>query len=67
MDPRYSPFDPLCWLIFAGFLVSMILIVKTYHRKYPGYPEAFLIKEKLSSEDRPSPQIEGDAPAAELP
>lgn len=38
MNPGYSPFDPVVWLIFAAFTVSVYVIVKIYHRRYPNYP-----------------------------
>lgn len=34
----YSPFNPFLWMIFAGFLVFVFLIVKLFHRWYPNYP-----------------------------
>jgi len=46
MSYHYTPFDPLIWLIFAGFLVFTFLIVKIYHRKYPNYPQSIEKNEK---------------------
>jgi hypothetical protein len=40
MDARYTPFDITVWLIFLGFWMCVYSIVRWYHRKYPGYPEA---------------------------
>lgn len=40
MSYYYTPFDPLIWLIFVGFLGFTFLIVKIYHRKYPSYPQS---------------------------
>ncbi len=34
----YSPFNPVVWLTFAGFLVVVYVTVKFYHGKYPNYP-----------------------------
>lgn len=40
MSYPYTPFDPLVWLIFATFLVCVVLIVKAFHHRYPGYPRS---------------------------
>jgi hypothetical protein len=40
MDPVYSAFDPVVWLIFAAFTVSVYVIVKIYHHRYPKYPKS---------------------------
>jgi hypothetical protein len=34
----YSPFNAIIWLIFAGFVAVAYLTVKTFHAKYPDYP-----------------------------
>ncbi len=35
----YSPFNPVIWMIFAGFVAVTYLTVKTFHSKYPNYPQ----------------------------
>jgi hypothetical protein len=34
----YSPFNPVIWLIMAGFVAITYLAVKVFHGKYPDYP-----------------------------
>jgi hypothetical protein len=34
----YSPFNPVIWLIVAGFVAVTYLTVKVFHGKYPNYP-----------------------------
>jgi hypothetical protein len=36
----YSPFNPVIWLIFAGFVAITYLTVKVFHGKYPNYPQS---------------------------
>ncbi len=48
MLQQFSPFDLTCWLIFAGFLLSIFSIVKLFHLKHPGYPEFTGEREKLA-------------------
>jgi len=36
----YSPFNPVIWLIFAGFVAVTYLTVKAFHGKYPNYPQS---------------------------
>ena len=35
----YSPFNPVIWLIFVGFIAVTYLTVKVFHKKFPNYPE----------------------------
>lgn len=34
----YSPFNPVIWLIMAGFVAVTYMTVKIFHGKYPNYP-----------------------------
>lgn len=34
----YSPFNPVIWLIMAGFVAFTYMTVKIFHGKYPNYP-----------------------------
>ncbi len=34
----YSPFNPIIWLIMAGFVAVTYMTVKIFHSKYPNYP-----------------------------
>ncbi len=52
MDARYTPFDITVWLIFLGFWMCVYFIVRWYHRKYPGYPEALNVSPKNVSPKR---------------
>ena len=36
----YSPFNPVIWLIFAGFVALTYLTVRVFHGKYPNYPQS---------------------------
>ena len=36
----YSPFNPIIWLIFAGFVAITYLTVKVFHGKHPNYPQS---------------------------
>jgi hypothetical protein len=36
----YSPFNPVIWFIFAGFVAITYLTVKVFHSKYPNYPHS---------------------------
>jgi len=67
MDLHYSPFDPFCWLVFAVFLTCIFLIVKLYHRKYPGYPHLVALEEKRPYGVPSTTQREGDVPAEGVP
>ena len=58
MSYYYTPFDPLIWLIFVGFLVFTFLIVKIYHRKYPNYPQSSEKDEKRRHSVDTNTQIE---------
>lgn len=42
----YSPFNPVIWLIVAGFVAVTYLTVKVFHGKYPNYPYEEGEKEK---------------------
>lgn len=35
----YSPFNPIIWLIMAGFVAVTYMTVKIFHGKYPNYPK----------------------------
>jgi len=37
---EYSPFNPVIWLIFAGFVAITYLTVRVFHGKYPNYPQS---------------------------
>jgi hypothetical protein len=52
----YSPFNPFLWLIFAGFLVFVFLIVKLFHRRYPNYPAS--AEKRAVSEPEVNPAVE---------
>lgn len=39
MGYDFTPYDPVIWLIFAAFWVSVFVIVKIFHLKYPHYPK----------------------------
>lgn len=34
----YSPFNPVVWGLFAGFVAVTWLTVRAYRLKHPGYP-----------------------------
>ncbi len=34
----YSPFNPVIWSIFFGFIAVTYLTVRVFHKKYPDYP-----------------------------
>ena len=36
----YSPFNPVIWFIFIGFVAITYLTVKMFHGKYPSYPQS---------------------------
>lgn len=38
MNFDFTPFNPYVWSIFLLFSGLTVLIIKIYHRRYPGYP-----------------------------
>ena len=38
MDPSFTPYDSVSWIIFGAFAVLTYLIVRIFHGKYPDYP-----------------------------
>ena len=56
----YSPFNPIVWGAFTGFVIITWVIVKRYHKKYPDYPQKEEIKSNHSAQIRDSKGLKTD-------
>jgi len=59
----YSPFNPIVWGSFAGFVIITWASVRLYHKKYPDYPKKEEIKSNHLAQIRDSDGLETDRTA----